>query len=228
MPAAALTINNSVRPTVEQPRKLRRWLQSELNVTASPVSDEQRALGSWEPRLRWQHVFKLVLAHRRSAGSEVDQLLADDPRSVFGHCLRAALIVRADDACEQERLNASIASIMRACPETHHQAHRHALAARAWATGDSAGVAELYGAIVIDFPRDILALMAAHALDFRLGRRLLLRDRIAQVLPEWEPGMLGYSSVLAMYAFGLEAKGWRGRLWPSIRAIRARFTSLLT
>ena len=76
--------------------------------------------------------------------------------------------------------------------------------------GNSGGAAELYGAIVIDFPRDILALMAAHALDFRLGRRLLLRDRIAQVLPEWGPGMPGYSSVLAMYAFGLEENGEYG------------------
>ena len=103
-----------------------------------------------------------------------------------------------------------IAFIMRGCPDPDHRAHRHAVAARAWLTGNSGGAAELYGAIVIDFPRDILALMAAHALDFRLGRRLLLRDRIAQVLPEWEPGMLGYSSVLAMYAFGLEENGEYG------------------
>ena len=72
-----------------------------------------------------------------------------------------------------------IAFIMRGCPDPDHRAHRHAVAARAWLTGNSGGAAELYGAIVIDFPRDILALMAAHALDFRLGRRLLFRDRIA-------------------------------------------------
>jgi hypothetical protein len=154
--------------------------------------------------LKWQHALSLVLAHRRSAEIAVDRLLVDDPDSVFGHCLRAALIVRADDTRRREKLDASIASIMRTCTDPHHQAHRHAVAARAWLTGDSARAAELYGAIVIDFPRDILALMAAHAFDFRLSRRLLLRDRIAQVLPEWKRGMPGYSSVLAMYAFGLE------------------------
>jgi hypothetical protein len=126
---------------------------------------------------------------------------------VFGHCLRAALIVRADDTSRREKLDASIALIMRICTDPHHQAHRHAVAARAWLTGDAACAAELYGAIVIDFPRDILALTVAHALDFRLSRRLLLRDRISQVLPEWKPGRLGYSSVLAMYAFGLEENG---------------------
>ena len=154
--------------------------------------------------MRWRHALKLVLGYGLSAAIAVDQLLADDPNCLFGHCLRAALIVRADDTRKREKLEASIASIMRASPDPNHQAHRHALAARAWLTGDFAGAAELYGAIVIEFPRDILALMAAHALDFHLSRRLLLRDRIAQVLPEWEPHMLGYSSVLAMYAFGLE------------------------
>jgi hypothetical protein len=66
---------------------------------------------------------------------------------------------------------------------------------------------EHYGAIVINWPRDILALVVAHALDFRLGRRRMLRDHVAQVLPEWKAATPGYASVLAMYAFGLEENG---------------------
>jgi hypothetical protein len=42
---------------------------------------------------------------------------------------------------------------------------------------------------------------------FKWADASLLRDRIAQVLPEWDPSMPGYSSVLAMYAFGLEENG---------------------
>ena len=60
---------------------------------------------------------------------------------------------------------------------------------------------------MVDFPRDIIALVVAHAFDFRLGLRRMLRDRIAQVLPEWHSEMPGYASVLAMYAFGLEENG---------------------
>ena len=90
---------------------------------------------------------------------------------------------------------------------SHDPARRHAAAARAWLEGDPALAAKRYGAIVIDWPRDILALVVAHALDFRLGRRRMMRDRIAQVLPEWEAAAPGYASVLAMYAFGLEENG---------------------
>ena len=35
----------------------------------------------------------------------------------------------------------------------------------------------------------------------------MLRDRVAEVLPEWKAGFPGYASVLAMYAFGLEEDG---------------------
>ena len=49
--------------------------------------------------------------------------------------------------------------------------------------------------------------MVAHALDFRLDRRRMLRDRVARILPEWDATVPHYASVLAMYAFGLEENG---------------------
>jgi tetratricopeptide (TPR) repeat protein len=35
----------------------------------------------------------------------------------------------------------------------------------------------------------------------------MLRDRVAQVMPEWNETLPGYASVLSMYAFGLEENG---------------------
>jgi hypothetical protein len=86
-------------------------------------------------------------------------------------------------------------------------ARRHAAAARAWLEGDAALALARYGAIVSDRPRDILALIVAHALDFRSGQRRMLRNRVGQVLPNWNPNVPGYASVLAMHAFGLEENG---------------------
>ena len=144
------------------------------------------------------------LTGRGDPTGDIDRLLAKDPESVFGHCLRAAIIVRGDDSAARSRLLQSIAAIETICPPVDH---RHASAARAWLDGDQALAAERYGAIVVDFPRDIIALAAAHALDFRLGLRRMLRDRVAQVLPEWHREIPGYASVLAMHAFGLEENG---------------------
>ncbi len=156
---------------------------------------------------RCAHALELLLTHRGNPSVEVERVLADDPQCVLAHCLNAALIVCADAAVSRSSLAASAAAIDAACPDMHDPARRHAAAARAWLEGGAALAVEHYGAIVLDWPHDILALLVAHALDFRLGRRHMLRDRVAQVLPEWGIARPGYASVLAMYAFGLEENG---------------------
>ena len=57
------------------------------------------------------------------------------------------------------------------------------MAARAWFNDDPARAVMLYDAILVDRPHDVLALAVTHALDFRLGRRCMMCDRIARVLP---------------------------------------------
>jgi tetratricopeptide (TPR) repeat protein len=156
---------------------------------------------------RCERALDMMLTQRGDASAEVERVLADDPGSVFGHCLRAALIVRAESTASRSALTASIAAIEAGCPDASDPARRHALAARAWLDGDSAHAAALYGAILIDRPHDVLALAVANALDFHLGRRRVMRDRIAKVLPHWTADMPGYASVRAMYAFALEENG---------------------
>jgi tetratricopeptide (TPR) repeat protein len=166
-------------------------------------------------------VLELVLTHRGDPSVEIERDLADDPQCVFGQCLRAAIIVRADAVAARSTLAASVAAIEAACPDIDDPARRHAAAARAWLEGDPALALERYGSIVIDWPRDILALVVAHALDFRLGRRRMMRDRIAQVLPEWDAAVPGYASILAMYAFALEENGQYRRAEKMARRVLA-------
>jgi tetratricopeptide (TPR) repeat protein len=173
-----------------------------LNAT-EPASIE----ADTESSARCEHALELLLTHRGNPSAEVDQVLADDPQCLFGQCLRAPLIVCADATGARSALAASVAAIEAACPDMHDPARRHAAAAAAWLEGDPALAVERYGAIVTDCPRDILALVVANTLDFRLGRRRMMRDRIAKVLPELETEAPGYASVLAMYAFALEENG---------------------
>ena len=170
-------------------------------ATHAPVAVEPDSLR------RCERAVEMMLTQRGDPFAEVERLLADDPEYVFGHCLRAALIVRADSTAMRSTLAASIAAIEAACPDSNDPARRHAAAARAWLDGDPAGAAAFYGAILVDRPHDVLALAVAHALDFHLGRRRMMRDRIAKVLPWWTAAMPGYANVLAMYAFALEENG---------------------
>jgi tetratricopeptide (TPR) repeat protein len=156
---------------------------------------------------RCKHALELLLTHRGNASAEVERVLVDDPRCVLAHCLRAALIVRADDAAARSALATSVVAIEAECQDVNDPARRHAAAARTWLEGGPALAVERYSAIAIDRPHDILALAVAHALDFHLGRRRMMRDRIARVLPKWGPAVAGYASILAMYAFALEENG---------------------
>jgi len=156
---------------------------------------------------RCERALDMLLTQRGDASAEVERLLADYPGCVSDHCLRVALIVRAEGAASRSALRASIATIEAACPAPGDPARRHALAARAWLNGDPAHAVALYGAILTERPQDVLALTVAHALDFHLGRPRIMRDRIAKLLPHWTAEVPGYASVLAMYAFALEENG---------------------
>ena len=57
------------------------------------------------------------------------------------------------------------------------------------------------------YPRDTLALQVGHQIDFFRGDSRMLRDRIARVLPAWDPAVPGWHAVLGMHAFGLEETG---------------------
>jgi tetratricopeptide (TPR) repeat protein len=150
---------------------------------------------------------RLMHTHRGNPMAVIEAMLAADPECIPAHVLRAAHIVGAGEFESRKSLATSIATIEAAVPAAGDPLRRHALAANAWLAGDPVGALERYGSIVIDDPHDLLALTVAHALDFRLGRRRMLRDRVAQVLPDWSASMPGYASVLAMYAFGLEENG---------------------
>jgi tetratricopeptide (TPR) repeat protein len=160
-----------------------------------------------DARIRYEHALESLLTNRGDPSRDADQLLADDPHFILGHCLRAGLIVRGADTSARSKLIESINVIEATCTASDGAARYHASAARAWLEGNQALALERYGSILIDYPRDILALAVAHALDFRLGQRRMLQDRVAELLPEWHAGVPGYASVLSMYAFGLEENG---------------------
>jgi hypothetical protein len=77
-------------------------------------------------------------------------------------------------------------------------------AARRIANGDwHAGVRALER-VLVDYPRDIVALQVAHIMDFFRGDALNLRNRVSRVLPAWSESIPGHAYVLGMHAFGLE------------------------
>ena len=80
----------------------------------------------------------------------------------------------------------------------------HFGAARLCAAGRWREAGEHWDALLLQHPRDLLALNSAHLFDFYRGDALSLRARVARVLPEWTADDPLHPFVLGMHAFGLE------------------------
>jgi tetratricopeptide (TPR) repeat protein len=147
----------------------------------------------------------------------IDTALAADPGFAMGHALRAALMVTSGDGTAEPMLRQSVEAGEALHTRANDRERRHIAAARAWLDGEFERSVRLYGDIVIDYPRDLLAIQTAHLEDFLLGQSSMLRDRVAQALPHWDAGMPGYGYLLGMHAFGLEETQLYGRAEESGR-----------
>lgn len=134
----------------------------------------------------------------------IDEALEEDPGFVMGHCFKAGVYATCNEAAVQADLRRSVEAAEAQSAGANERERAHMAAARAWMEGDLERAAALYGRIVQEHPRDILALQLGHQTDFFLGESRMLRDRVAQVLPHWDEGVPGFGYVLGMHAFGLE------------------------
>ncbi|MBM3488002.1 MAG: tetratricopeptide repeat protein [Alphaproteobacteria bacterium] len=134
----------------------------------------------------------------------IDQALAADPSFVMGHCFKAGVMTTMAEKGAEPMLREAVEAAEALAAGANDRERGHIAAARAWLDGDFARSNALYGAILIDHPRDLLAAQLAHLGDFYLGQSTLLRDRMARLLPDWDESVPGFGYVLGMHAFGLE------------------------
>lgn len=84
---------------------------------------------------------------------------------------------------------------------------RHTLALRALADGNLLETVRVWEEILLEQPRDALALRLAHSYYFILGDQLNLRDSMARAMHAWNESIPNYGYILGTYAFGLQENG---------------------
>jgi tetratricopeptide (TPR) repeat protein len=141
----------------------------------------------------------------------LDAALAEDPEFAMAHALRADLAVMSSEQGALPIIQQSADAIARLGAGATARERAHVEAAQAWMQGRFHRAVECYGAIALEYPRDLVALQTAHVVDFFLGDSLMLRDRFAQALPHWSSDVPGFGYFLGMYAFGLEETASYGR-----------------
>jgi len=159
----------------------------------------------------YEQATNLFLAFSARAADSADAAVAADPGFVMGHCLKASLSAIANEKTFEPQARPAVEAAERLAGSANPRERGHIAALRAFLDGEWRQANAIYGEILIDHPRDTLALQVAHALDFYLGQSALIRDRIARVLPHWSEQVPGYGYLFGMHAFGLEEMGEYGR-----------------
>ncbi|MBV9523355.1 MAG: tetratricopeptide repeat protein [Alphaproteobacteria bacterium] len=146
---------------------------------------------------------------RSDTGDCLKRALGADPDLVMAHILKGCFMMlfgRRDFVAKAQRAaEAAEAAVARVGAEPRERAHLDAL--RHWARGDWRGAVSRWEAILIDHPRDLVALKLAQYGTFYRGDSEGMRDSVARILYAWDEGVPGYGFVLGSYAFGLEEAG---------------------
>jgi hypothetical protein len=137
--------------------------------------------------------------------ADLDAAIAADPAWPLPHAMKAGFLYSLTEPalCDDAARHLAEARAL-VTPATPARERAHLDALQLVADGRWAAACRAWDLLLIDHPRDALALQWAHLWDFYRGDAPSLRARPARVLPEWDEDDPLYAHVLALWAFGLE------------------------
>ena len=136
--------------------------------------------------------------------ADLDAATAHDPGWALPHLMRAGFVL---SLTEPALLNEAASHLQRAralADGAPARERAHLEAVQAVLDGRWQLACAIWDGLLIDHPRDALALQWAQLWDFYRGDSAQLRLRPARALPEWDESDPLYPYVLSLYAFGLE------------------------
>jgi len=158
------------------------------------------------------------LGFGRDIGDRLKAVLAADPDMPLAHVAKGYLFKLFGSTAMAERAKKALAEARaRAAAGVTDREALHLAALEAWCAEDIDRTTEIWERVVLDHPKDALALRLAHFNHFYAGEGRMMRDSTARVLPEWTADDPDQGYVLGMHAFGLEEAGdyaaaeWFGR-----------------
>ena len=171
------------------------------------MSADQRGLatsGSPEAIAAFDRAMDHLIRFQIEVVEEVAKTLAFDPRCVMGAVLSAYLSLMSTEGSAVTTAQDALAALPIEEAAMLPRERAHLEAAYRWIAGDLVGAGASLDAISLEHPRDLLALVVGHQIDFFTGNAGNLRDRVGRALYGWrgDDPQLGF--LQGMYAFGLE------------------------
>ena len=134
----------------------------------------------------------------------LDAALAEDPEFVSGHLAKALMLFTMGERKFASAAKDCLSAASERSASANERERMLMQSVRELTSGQWHQACRSLDRVLVEHPRDILALQAGHLMDFFRGDALNLRNRVTRVLPHWDSAMPGYSHVLGMHAFGLE------------------------
>jgi len=138
------------------------------------------------------------------AVATLDAALAEDPEFVSGHLAKALILYTMGERKYVPVVESALAEATARANAANERECTLMQSLRQLIDGQWDAACRTLDRVLIEHPRDALALQTGHLLDFYRGDALNLRNRVTRVLPHWDVAVPGYSYVLGMHAFGLE------------------------
>ncbi len=131
--------------------------------------------------------------------------IEDSPRFAMAYLANAHLNLSGTEKSAVQVARSALEEV--SSLQMNERERMHADSIKAFAEGHFADGHERLEQIAIRFPRDLVAVQAAHLWDFLRGDARRLRERVSMVLPHWSQEDRDYHALLGMHAFGLEECG---------------------
>ncbi|MDF1747404.1 MAG: tetratricopeptide repeat protein [Alphaproteobacteria bacterium] len=165
--------------------------------------------GSQDAVIAYEETILSYLAMQTDIADRLDSLFALDPSMPMAMILKASLVKMLATA-EMQETAVSLALQAHECvakiPVTDRES-AHLSALNAWLEGEMETACMRWEAILIDHPRDVLAIKLSQLNRFYLGDAGQMRDALARVWYAWDNSVPAYGFIAGSYAFALEESG---------------------
>jgi len=147
---------------------------------------------------------EMALGFRGDAIAEIDKVLEEHPDFMMGWLFKAAWLTQAMETRIYKMMVNAFDNASNHMQHANDRERGHYAAVKAWIHGDFFGAVQAWEVVLIQYPKDLLALTLIHYTDVLLGDVVGQRDAVARVFNLWDEGDVGYEFVLGFYSFGLE------------------------
>lgn len=136
--------------------------------------------------------------------ADLDTAMAADPGWALPHVMKAGFLLSLTEPGLLAEASAHLSHARALAARAPARERAHLEAVQQVADGRWHAACRTWDALLVEHPRDALALQWAQLWDFYRGDAVSLRQRPARALPEWDESDPLHAYVLALYAFGLE------------------------